>query len=153
MKTPQDQLEAFLDEFTPDIAKLGRSVVKELSERLAGAKLLVYNNYNALAIGFSPTENAGDVIFSIALYPRWINFFFMQNGAKLPNPNGTLKGVGNRVRHIRLDSARDLDDAEVKALMRMALDTANTPLPRKPIGEAIIIKSISAKQRSRRPKD
>ena len=34
---------------------------------LPGAIELVYNNYNALAIGFGPTERASDVIFSIAV--------------------------------------------------------------------------------------
>lgn len=151
MSTPQQQLDAFIDEFTPEIAKLARQVLKKLNKRLPGAKQLVYDNYNALAIGFSPTEKAGDVIFSVALYPRWINFFFYQSGAKLPNPNGTLKGSGGQVRHIRLTSARDLDDAEIKDLMQMSLDMAKVPLPKKLVGEGVIIRSISAKQRSRRP--
>jgi hypothetical protein len=36
---------------------------------------LVYDNYNALAIGFGQTERVSDVIFSIAVYPRWVGLF------------------------------------------------------------------------------
>ena len=30
---------------------------------------LVYDNYNALAIGYAPTERTSEAIFSIALFP------------------------------------------------------------------------------------
>ena len=48
----------------------------DLRAAAPGAIELVYDNYNALGIGFAATEKASDVIFSIALYPRWINLFF-----------------------------------------------------------------------------
>ncbi len=34
------------------------------------ATVLVYDNYNALAIGFAPTERASDAVISIALFPK-----------------------------------------------------------------------------------
>ena len=135
------------DEATQELVLWLRAFVWDLYPT---ANELIYDNYNALAIGFSPSEKVGDIIFSVALYPRWINFFFYQSGAKLPNPNGTLKGSGGMVRHIRLASARDLDDPEIKELMQMSIDIAKTPLPKKLDGDPIVIKSISAKQRSRR---
>jgi hypothetical protein len=35
--------------------------------------VLIYDNYNALAVGFSPTERAADTICSIAVRPapKW----------------------------------------------------------------------------------
>jgi len=39
------------------------------------ANVLVYDNYNALAIGFGPTERASDAVFSIAPFPRWVSLF------------------------------------------------------------------------------
>ena len=44
--------------------------------RLPGATELVYDTYNALAIGFGPSEKASDAIFSIVLYPRYVTLFF-----------------------------------------------------------------------------
>jgi hypothetical protein len=68
---------------------------------------LVYDNYNALAIGFGPTERASDVIFSIALFPRWVTLFFL-HGVTLPDPYKVLRGSGKVVRHVVLQTAADL---------------------------------------------
>jgi hypothetical protein len=117
--------------------------------RLPGALELVYDNYNALAIGFGPTERASDAIFSIAVFPRWASLFFFQ-GAKLKDPEKLLKGGGKAVRHIVLEDAATLDRPAVKALVKQALERAPKPLDKKARGR-LIIKSISAKQRPRRP--
>jgi hypothetical protein len=111
---------------------------------------LVYDNYNALAVGFGPTERASEVIFSIAIYPRWVSFFFLQSGTKLRDPKGLLQGAGTKVRHIVLESAEDLDRKEIQALMKEALARASKPIDSK-AQSRIIIKSVSAKQRARRP--
>jgi hypothetical protein len=117
--------------------------------RLPGAVELVYDNYNALAIGFGPTERASEAIFSIALFPRWVSLFFMR-GAELPDPQKLLKGSGKIARHIVLESAADLDKPAVKMLMKSALERAAKPLD-SAAPNRIVIKSISAKQRPRRP--
>src|SRR5215475_868187 len=88
---------------------------------------LVYDNYNALAIGFSPSEKAGDGIFSIAVYPKYASLFFLQ-GATLPDPNKRLEGSGNVVRHIKLESEKLLDDPQVLNLVNLALHRAKVPL-------------------------
>jgi hypothetical protein len=92
-----------------------------------GALELVYDNYNALAIGFSPTERAGDGIFSIALYPPHVSLFFLQ-GAKLPDPTRRLRGAGTIVRHVVLKDLALLDAPDVRSLIAMALETAKVPL-------------------------
>src|SRR6202012_5382730 len=88
---------------------------------------LVYDNYNALAIGFGPSDKASEVIFSIAVYPRWVSLFFLQ-GAKLPDPDQILSGKGTQVRHIVLTETALLDKAAVKKLMAVALAAAKKPL-------------------------
>jgi hypothetical protein len=109
----------------------------------------VYDNYNALAIGFAPSERASEGIFSIAIYPMHINFFFLQ-GAKLPDPDGLLQGEGSVVRHIRLEDEKTLDRADVKAMMATAMNLAKVPFDKK-TEYKLVIKSVSAKQRPRRP--
>ena len=146
----QSQLDSFIDKFTPDVAILTRALLARMRGRLPGADILVYDNYNALAIGFGPSEKAGQAVLSLAVMPRWVTLCFLR-GAGLPDPSGLLRGSGSRVRHVRLRRPEALDDAGVQALIDEALARAEPPIPSAPPGR-LIIKSISAKQRPRRPR-
>src|SRR3984957_5274785 len=147
-ESAEKQLERFLDAFAPEVADLARTTLVKLRKRLPHAKELVYDNYNALAIGFAPSERASEGIFSIAIYPMHINFFFLQ-GAKLPDPDGLLQGEGSVVRHIRLEDEKTLDRGDVKAMMATAMKMAEVPFDKK-TEYKLVIKSVSAKQRPRR---
>jgi hypothetical protein len=96
-----------------------------------------------------PTERSSEAIFSIAVYPRWVSLFFLQ-GKGLPDPEKILKGTGNVVRHVVLNSPDALEEPAVKALMEVALERAVAPLDAKG-KHRLVIKSISPKQRPRRP--
>jgi hypothetical protein len=148
-KSASAQLAEFIAKFDPKIAKVAKSILAAMRKRLPGAVEIVYDNYNALAIGFGPTERASDVIFSIALYPRWVTLFFLQ-GAQLPDPQKVLRGSGKVVRHVVLPDAEELDKPAIRDLMAVALHRAAKPLDGKGRGR-IVIKSVSAKQRPRRP--
>jgi hypothetical protein len=126
-------------------------VLAAMRRRLPGAlDPLVYDNYNALAIDFAPTERASDVIFSIAVFPRWVSLFLFGR-PKLTDPKKLLKGSGNAVRHVVLkDGVATLDDPDVTALMAQCLKIADPP-PDPKQKYRLVIKSISAKQRARRP--
>jgi hypothetical protein len=143
----ESQLESFIDRYPPAIGTLARAALAKLRKRLPGAVQLVYDNYNALVIGFGPSQRASEAILSLALYPHWINLFFL-HGADLPDPGKLLKGGGKQVRSIRLAGASDLDQPPVRQLITEAVSRAN-PLPKQPT--QLIIQSISAKQRPRRP--
>src|SRR5260370_2890012 len=129
--------------YSPEIRGVATAALRKMRERLPGAIELVYDNYNALVIAFGPTERAGDAMFSIALYPRWVTLFFL-GGAKLHDPRKILKGSGKIVRHIVLRSADDLDAPAVRALMTQALNGRTFEERR------LVIKSVSKKQRPRR---
>jgi hypothetical protein len=144
----EDQLASFIAKFTPEMAARIRAARAKMRARLPHALELVYDNYNFFVIGYGPNEKAGDAIFSLAAQAKGLSLCFLQ-GAALPDPKGLLKGAGTVARHIRLESAATLDSPELKALMDTALLRAKTPLPDS--GEhALIIKSVSAKQRPRR---
>jgi hypothetical protein len=146
-QSPAQRLKGFIERYEPAVGAAARSALATLRKRLPGATELVYDNYNALAIGFGPTERASDAIFSIAVYPRWVSLFFLQ-GATLSDPRKLLKGSGTRVRHIVLESTT-LEKAAVRELMAQALRKARKPLD----GGArrrIVIRAVSAKQRPRR---
>lgn len=148
-KSPRQELDGFISGYTPEIAARARKILQKMRARLPGAVELVYDNFNALAIGFGPTERASDAIFSIALFPRWVSLFFLQ-GAKLEDPEKILKGAGNKVRHVVLEDARSLDRPALKALMKQALERTPKGLDPK-ARNRVVIKSISARKRPRRP--
>ena len=149
--TPEKQLAGFIDKFTPDMAKRIRAARAKMRKRIPQALELVYDNYNFFVIGYGPSEKAGDAIFSLAAQAKGLSLCFLQ-GARLPDPNRILRGSGNVVRNIRLDATDTLDHPDVAMLIAVALERAKTPLP--PQGRhQLIIKSVSAKQRPRRPKD
>ena len=144
------QLDAFLDKYASEIAAEAREGLRRMRARLPGACELVYDNYNALAIGFGPGERTSDAIFSIAVFPRWVSLFFLQSGTRLRDPDCYLEGSGNQVRHIKLDCGAMIDDLGVQDLIAQALELAPVPIdPAQP--RRLIIKSVSAKQRPRRP--
>jgi hypothetical protein len=68
----------------------------------------------------------------------------------LPDPIGLLKGTGTTVRHIVVKDLALLDSAGVQALISEGLARAMPPInPAQPA--RLIIKSVAAKQRPRRP--
>jgi len=145
---PELQLAGFLAKFSPEIAAQAETILVRLRSQLPTALELVYDNYNALAIGFGPSERASEVILSIAVYPRWVSLFFLQ-AKGLSDPTGILQGKGDVARHIVLPGASALDEPAVQALIADALARAKVPLNRDS-RHRIIIKSVSAKQRPRR---
>jgi hypothetical protein len=148
-ESPQQQLDRFLDRFNPPITALARAAVRKLRARLPSAVQMVYDNYNALVVGFCPNERRSDGVFSIAVYPRSVALCFLQ-GAGLPDPDKRLNGSGTVARHIVLSDAKVLDEPAVQSLVTTAMNRARTPFDPAADG-TLIIKSISAKQRPRRP--
>jgi hypothetical protein len=143
-----DEFAGFLAKYDPPIAATAKRALAKMRKLVPGAVELVYDNYNALVIGFGSTDRASDAILSIALYPRWVTLFFL-DGKTLRDPKKLLKGSGVRVRHIVLESADDLDREDVRALIDQSVRKAKLTMGGK---RRMVIKSISRKQRPRRPR-
>jgi len=149
-QSPNKQLAGFIARFNPSIAKLVRAARVVLRKRyFPTAVELVYDNYNALAIAFGPTERASEAIVSLAVYARGVNLYFIY-GATLSDPQRLLEGNGNRGRFIRLEDISVLDRPEVEALLHAAIQDGEPPLPATGRGYTVI-RSVSAKRRPRRP--
>ena len=143
------ELNAFIDKYKPTVAGDARRALTFLTDRLPSATRLVYDNYNALVVGFGPCDKASAAILSIAVYPQYVRLFFL-SGVGLPDPNGLLEGNGARVRSIKLQPISQIEAPAVGALIDAAVADARIPLP--PDGKGpLIIKSVSARQRPRRP--
>jgi hypothetical protein len=147
-RSPQAQLDGFIAKYAHGVGATAHAALAKMRARLPGAVQLVYDNYNALAIGFGPTERASEIVFSIAVYPRWVSLFFAR-GIRLRDPAHLLKGAGKVVRHIVLTDASDLDRRPVQALISQALKQAGERMDDPATGR-LVIKSVSVRQRPRR---
>ena len=148
MTTARAELKGFLDKFDPAVARKAKAVLAKMRILCPGALELVYDNYNALAIGFATGERVRDVWFSVAVYPRWVSLFFFGT-LPLKDPTRRLKGSGKTTKHVVLmEGVATLNAPDVQALVAAALKKAGHPFAG---GRGkIIIKSVSAKQRPRR---
>jgi hypothetical protein len=149
--SPKEQLDAFLDRFTPEVAARARRALAKMRRLVPGALELVYDNYNALVVAFGPTERASTFIFSIAVYPKYPTLFFA-GGAKLPDPTKRLRGSGTSIRHVVLEDDTVLDQPDVRALIEAAWTRAKVPIDPKQ-RRRLVIRSIAPKQRPRRPRE
>ena len=147
--TAQQQLDAFLAKYTPAMAKTAKSMLRKMRKRLPGAIEMVYDNWNGLVIGFGPTERPSEAILSLLLAPDHVTLCFL-DGAKLADPQKILSGSGNKVRHVRLHTARDLDAPHIDEMIGRAIAHSSKPMSGR---RKLIIKSISPKQRPRRPRN
>jgi len=98
----------------------------------------------------APPARPSEAVVSIIMLPDHVSLCFIQDAPNLPDPQRLLKGSGNVVRHIRLSSARDLDSPAIRALIKAAIRQSDVPFVRGARGR-LVIRSISKKQRPRRP--
>ena len=143
------EVRPLLAKYLPEIVAQVQAARRHLAKVIPRGYELVYDNYNALAFGFSPTDRASGAVVSIAAYPRWVTLFFLK-GAKLSDPSGLLQGEGSTVRSIRLTTSKVLSSKAVTALIKQALRPHAAAFAQAP-PLTTVIKSISAKQRPRRP--
>jgi hypothetical protein len=144
------QFEGILRKYEPRVASEAKKSLAKLRKLIPNAIEMVYDNYNALVVGFCPGMRPSEAIVSIAVMPEWTSLCFLQ-GAGLPDPEERLEGSGNVARHIKMKKgAVTLDEPAVRTLIAEALVCAKVPIPTDQKRQ-FIIKSVSAKQRPRRP--
>ncbi len=149
MPTAEEQLAVFISRYLPEIADQFEQAHLRVRALLPGAVEMVYDNYNALVIGFSPNTLPSHAILSIASYPRYVTLFIM-GGESIPDPTGRLEGTAKTVRGIRLSGPETLDEPDVVAIINWAVEKSVSPFETEQPNR-LIIQSISAKQRPRLP--
>ena len=147
----EKQVAEFLAKYSREMVQVGRESRARMRQLLPGGVEFVYDNYNALVFGFGPSERPSEAVLSLALMPKWVTLCFLK-GATLPDPKKILRGSGNIIRNVRLKTAGDLDDPYIRHLIDDAVAAAAPAFPADGQAPRTIIKSISAKQRPRRPR-
>ena len=147
--TPAAQLKGFLAKYTPAMNARMKAAHGKVRKLVPGAVEMVYDNWNGLVIGFSPSERPSDAVLSIVALPDHVTLCFL-NGKKLPDPAKLLKGSGSRVRHRKLADISELDSKPIRTLIAHAIDRADPPFD-PGVRNTLVIRAISPKQRPRRP--
>ena len=109
---------------------------------------LIYDNYNALAIGFALSTSAGDAFCSIAIYSKHVNFGF-NRGAEIDDPGKILTGNGSLYRYIKVNDTKGFPVKEIKKLLQLAHVNALARFKKDKqiIKGETIIKAVSPKKR------
>lgn len=150
MTNAETQLAGFFAMYEPAIARLGKALRAKLQARLPGLYEVVYlyERQKSLVISYSPTERGYEAVCSLALYPEQVKLFFARGPLlSKSDPKKLLRGSGKMVRYVPMDSAADLDRAEIEALMAAGLELAKLRLVAGARG-SVIIKAEEQKKRA-----
>ena len=151
MGSPEQQIAGFLAKYTPEMVASGKNARTRMRQVIPGGFEFVYDNYNALVFGYGPSDRPSEAVLSLALMPNWVTLCFLK-GVELADPKKILRGSGNIVRNVRLTAPADLDDPYISRLIGEAIAAASPKFPADGGAPRTVIRSISAKQRPRRPR-
>ncbi len=116
---------------------------------------LIYDNYNALAFGWSPTDRVGHTFCSIAVGRTSKNIHFgFYWGSKLSDPDKILLGEGKQYRYILVPEKDKFPKKYITKLLREAYDNSLAKVKdEKQLKSGLtLVKSISDKKRTLKAK-
>ena len=143
----------FLKPFEEDVKDLVLWLREFVWDLYPTANELIYDNYNALAFGWSPTDRVGHTFCNIAIgrISKNIHFGFYW-GAEIADPEKRLIGNGNQYRYLLVKNKKDFPKTYVKKLLKDAY--INSVLKVKDQSQIIrgqtITKSVSAIKRQKK---
>ena len=149
-KTDTKDLMKFLKPFPPEVRAIALWLREFVWDLYPGSNELIYDNYNALAFGWSPTDRVGHIFCSIAVgrTTRNVHFGFYW-GSELSDPKKILLGGGKQYRYILVTSEKEFPNPYMKKLLKEAWinSLAKVKDPRQITQGQTITKSISVKKR------
>ena len=128
MRKPPEELERFLDAYSPGIAKLLLAARRKVLKVAPDANELIYDAYNTVTVAYSFSDRLKEAFCHTAAYSGHVNFGF-NRGAELPDPSGILQGRGARIRHVRIQAVADLDAPPLVTLLHAAVAEGRELVP------------------------
>ncbi|MEP7127893.1 MAG: hypothetical protein ABI729_03455 [Chitinophagales bacterium] len=119
------------------------------------ANELIYDNYNALAFGWSPTDKLGHTFCSIAVGRTSKNIHFgFYWGNEIADPEKMLMGNGKQYRYLLVKNKADFPKSYLTKLLKEAYNNslAKVKDPKELMQGATITKSVSAVKRTLKKK-
>jgi len=134
----------FLTPFTVEIQNITFWLREFVWDLYPDCNELIYDNYNAVVFGWSPTDKVGDTFCSVAVGSnKYVHFGFYW-GSKISDPEKILLGNGKQYRFIKVATQAGFPKAYIKKLLKEAYAYSLANMKEKTtLQSATIIKSIS----------
>ena len=145
----------FLKSFPPAVQEIALSLREFVWGLYPQANELIYDNYNALAFGWSPTDKVGHTFCSIAVGRSSHNVHFgFYWGSEIADPDKILLGEGNQYRYILVKDIKDFPKTYIRKLIKEAYanSLAKVKDPKQIKRGETIMKSISPAKRPKAKK-
>ena len=113
---------------------------------------LIYDNYNALAFGWSPTDRQGHTFCSIAVGRSSLNIHFgFYWGSQIADPEKKLLGNGNQYRYILVKDKNEFPKTYITKLLKEAFTNSMLKVkdPKQIMESKTIVKSVSDAKRKK----
>lgn len=140
----------FLKPFPEDVQEIALWLRAWVWDLYPDANEIIYDNYNALAFGWTITDRLGNTFCNVAVGRSSLNVHFgFLHGAKLSDPKKILLGQGNQYRYILVKKKSDLPKMYFKKLLKEAYAHAMKKVKSsdKKVSGLTITKSVSAAKR------
>jgi hypothetical protein len=148
-------LKKFLKPFPPEVQQNALWLRDFIWSLYPQTNELIYDNYNALALGWSPTDRVGHTFCSIAIGRTSHNVHFgFYWGSKLSDPEKKLLGGGNQYRYLLVRNREEFPKAYLQNLMKEAYVYSMSLIkdPKQISHSKTIVKSVSSAKRKKKEK-
>lgn len=148
-------LKKFLKPFPPDVQETALWLRDFVWKQYPKSNELIYDNYNALAFGWSPTDRVGHVFCNIAVGRTSFNVHFgFYWGSQIADPEKKLIGNGNQYRYILVKDRKDFPKIYITKLMKEAfvISMLKVKDPKQIMEGKTMVKSVSAAKRTKKAK-
>jgi hypothetical protein len=152
-KEHTEDLLVFLEPFGEEITELVMWLRDFVWDLYPMTNELIYDNYNAVAFGWSPTDKLGHTFCSIAVGRTSKNIHFgFYWGNELSDPEKILLGQGNQYRYILVTDKTRFPKSYIEKLVHEAYKNSLSKVKDKNqiINGKTIVKSVSEKKRARK---
>ena len=109
----------FLEPFPKAVSALALWVREFIWDQYPDCNELIYDNYNALALGWSLTDKLTHTFCSIAVFAKYIHFGFYW-GSEIADPEKRLSGNGKQYRYMIIPDKKTLPKTYIRKLMKEA---------------------------------
>lgn len=119
----------FLDPFPSDKQQIALQLREWVWDMYPTANELIYDNYNALAFGWSPTDRQSHIFCSVALYRGGNKMHFgFYWGSEIADPQNKLKGEGKQYRYYPVTDIESFPKTYIEGLIKEAYANSVTKI-------------------------
>jgi hypothetical protein len=152
-KEHTSQLMTYLQPFNPGVQEIVLWLREFVWDLYPTANELIYDNYNAVAIGWSPTEKVGHTFCNVSIMRTNQNIQFgFYWGSQIDDPQKVLIGNGKQYRYLVVRSKKDFPKPYIKKLLKDAYinSVCKVKDPKLFIEGQTISKSVSPVKRTKK---